>query len=282
MIHVTGASGGLAGRVLTGLADRSDVTASSRTLDGALNGVPVRRVDFDDPAAIETGLTGTEVLLLVSAGQAEDDVVIGRHGAAIDAAERTGVRHIVYTSLTGAGDFLSLAATHRWTERRLKASAMDWTILRNGLYAELAIPDAVQAAATGVLRSPLGRGRWAAVARDDLADVAAKVLRDASHHRGMTYELVGSDSMSGEDLARVAGRAAGRDVAYEPTDLATFRAELTDAGMPAWQVPAVISTYSSISADFMASPGGDLEELLGTKARPWDQVISDAVRSVAA
>jgi NAD(P)H dehydrogenase (quinone) len=280
MIHVTGASGGLARRVLERLAGRSDVTASSRTPYGFWNGIPVRRVDFDDPSAIESGLAGTEVLLLVSAGQGEDDVVIARHAAAIDAAERVGVRHIVYTSLTGAGDYLALAASHRWTERRLMSSAVDWTILRNGLYVELAVPDAVEAARTGVLRSPLGHGQWASVARDDLADVAANVLLDASSHRGMTYELVGGVSMSGKELARVAGKAAGREVIYEPTDLATFRTALADAGVPAWQIPVVVSAYSNIAADFLAASGGDLEKLLGTKARRWDQVIIDAVRSV--
>lgn len=44
------------------------------------------------------GFTGVDTLVLVSAGTAEDDVVIRRHDNAIRAAEHDGVGHIVYTS----------------------------------------------------------------------------------------------------------------------------------------------------------------------------------------
>ena len=93
------------------------------------------RIEFDDPASLD--FSGVDVLLLISAGYGEDDEVTARHGAAIDAAERAGVGHIVYTSLSGAGDHLTFALAHRWTERRLRRGRARWTILRNGLYAEL-------------------------------------------------------------------------------------------------------------------------------------------------
>ncbi|HCB56651.1 MAG TPA: NmrA family transcriptional regulator, partial [Arthrobacter bacterium] len=61
-------------------------------------------LDFDDPGTLD--FTGVHTLVLVSAGTAEDDVVINRHENAITAAERDGVRHIVYTSLADDGDHL--------------------------------------------------------------------------------------------------------------------------------------------------------------------------------
>jgi NAD(P)H dehydrogenase (quinone) len=76
-------------------------------------------------------------LLFVSAGAAEDDTVIERHRRVIEAAERDHVQHIIYTSLTSEGDHLTFALGHRWTERRLAAGSTPWTVLRNGLYAEL-------------------------------------------------------------------------------------------------------------------------------------------------
>ncbi len=277
MILVTGASGGLGALVLERLAGTTDVLAGSRTPHQVATGGEVRRLDFDDPTSLVAGFEGAEVVLLISAGQGEDDTVIARHGAAIDAAERVGVRHIVYTSLTGAGDCLALALTHRWTERRLMAGRADWTILRNGLYAELAIPGAAQAATTGRYDGPMGAGRWAAVARQDLATVAAKVTADAASHGGKVYELVGEETVSGADIARTVADATGQHVSYEPTDLTQLRAGLTHAGLPAWQVPTVVSTFANIAAGFLAGTGGDLRVLLDAPPRCALSVIAAAL-----
>lgn len=276
MILVTGALGGLGGLVLQRLAQRADVIAGSRTPDRVAADLPVRRVDFDDPASLATGFKGADVALLISAGYGEDDVVIARHGAAIDAAEQAGIEHIVYTSLTAAGDHLAFALPHRWTERRLMTGRAHWTILRNGIYAEMSIPGALEAAATGRLSGPLGQGRLAAVAREDLADVTAKILADHSAHRGKIYELVGEHAIGGADIARAVAAATGKDITYEPGTLAQLRNTLVESGVPGWQIPIVVSTYANISAGFLASTNSALTSLLDHPPRPALDVISAA------
>ncbi|WP_229874079.1 NAD(P)H-binding protein [Amycolatopsis deserti] len=274
---MTGASGGLGSLVLERLTENEGVWAGSRTPHQLAVNVPTRLVDFDDPASLTKGFEGAEVLLLISAGYAEDDVVIARHGAAIDAAEQAGVGHIVYTSLSAAGDHLAFALPHRWTERRLMAGRADWTILRNGIYAEMSIPGAAEAAATGRFTGPLGEGRLAAVAREDLADVTAKIVAKPGGHGGKIYELVGEHAIGGADIARAVAEATGKDVVYEPGTLAQLREALTTAGVPGWQIPIVVSTYSVIAAGFLAETGGDLADLLGRAPRSALDVIATAV-----
>lgn len=131
MIMVTGVKGQLAGLILQELADRDfPAVSGSRT-----PGEDQRHMDFDDPMSLD--LTGISTLLLVSAGYAEVDQVIARHRTVLEAAVRDGVEHVIYTSLTGAGDHLGFALDHRVTEELVKASTLSWTTLRNGLYAEL-------------------------------------------------------------------------------------------------------------------------------------------------
>lgn len=120
----------------------------------------LRALDFDVPETIS--FEGVETLVMVSAGTEEDDVVISRHNNAITAAERDGVRHIVYTSLTDAGDHLGFALAHRWTECRLRHGTPQWTILRNGLYAELI--GQLLAPRERVISAPFGQGGVAAAA----------------------------------------------------------------------------------------------------------------------
>ncbi|MEV0114378.1 NAD(P)H-binding protein [Streptomyces sp. NPDC050844] len=259
MLMITGATGALGKLATARLAGRDDVVIGSR--HPAPGG---RRVDFDDPASLDFG--GVDTLLVISAGAAEDDVVVTRHEAAISAAEKAGVRHLVYTSLSGDGDHLTYALAHRWTERRLRRSSLDWTILRNGLYAEFLAAIAAPGP-DGTIAAPLGDGRLAAVARDDLAEAAVRVATDPSPHAGRTYELVGEQPLGGEELA------AALNGSYEPGTLAATREAITSAGQALpFQVPMLLSTYSAIAGGFLDGTAiedrGALRTLLGRQPRP--------------
>ncbi|MCX5123462.1 NAD(P)H-binding protein [Streptomyces sp. NBC_00193] len=257
MLLITGASGGLGSLVAQRLADRPDVRIGTRRPTG-----PSRvRVDFDAPQTLD--FRGVDTLLLISAGYGEDDEVIRRHEAAIAAAERDGVRHVVYTSLTAEGDHLPYALAHRWTERRLAASSsLAWTVLRNGLYAELLAALAAPGP-DGRITAPLGRGRLAAVSREDLADVAVRVALDPAAHAGRMYELVGDRPLSGADLAAATGSV------YAPATLAEARAALSAPGTAPFQPPMLVGTYSAIAAGFLATPDqGPLRTLLPHPPRP--------------
>ncbi|MEV4344553.1 NAD(P)H-binding protein [Actinoplanes sp. NPDC049596] len=270
MILISGAGGHLGRLVAERLAHRDDVVLGTRDPNGS--GAAARRIDFDDPATLGPGFDEVTTLLLISAGYAEDDVVIRRHGAAIDAAERAGVRTIVYTSLSAAGDHLTYALAHRWTERRLSRSPIPSVVLRNGLYTELLL-DLTAPGDDGVITAPLGTGRLAAVAREDLADVAARVTADAPVHAGRTYELVGTEAIGAEEVAAQLSQVRGRPVTYRPATLAETRTALeADPAFQSFQVPMVCSTYSAIAGGFLAETGGDLPELLGRPPRPLSAV----------
>ncbi|MFF1907956.1 NAD(P)H-binding protein [Kitasatospora sp. NPDC058218] len=281
MLLVTGVNGGLGSLVLERLAalpgGLDGVLIGSRTPERApALGAPVRTVDFDRPQTLADAFAGVRTLLLISAGYGEDDVVIARHRAAVEAAERAGVEHVIYTSLSGDGDHLAYALAHRWTERRLRESTtLRWTILRNGLYAELlgslATPDG-----DGVITAPLGDGRLAAVARADLAEVAVTVALAPAEHAGRVYELVGEQAVGGADIAAALSRAGGKPVEYRPGTLAEARAAVAVSGAQAFQVPMVAGTYSAIAHGFLAGPGkaGDLAALLGRPPRPALDVIA--------
>jgi NAD(P)H dehydrogenase (quinone) len=113
------------------------------------------------------------------------------------------------------------------------------------------------------------------VAREDLADVAATVLNDPNRHRGKVYELVGERAINGMDIANSVAMATGGDIQYVPGTLSELRRSLTSAGVPDWQIPVVVSTYSNIANGFLAGTDGDLVELLTKSPRsPLDVIIS--------
>lgn len=285
MILVTGISGELGGLIHAGLAAEPDleVLGGTRSPGAAGDGRgAVRRIDFDVPATLTAGFAGVDVLVFVSAGFGDDDVVLARHGAVVAAAGAAGVRHVIYTSLSGSGDALTFALPHRWTEARLAAAPFDVTVLRNGLYSQL-LADMAQsglpsAAATGVFPAALGAGRISAVDRRDLADVAVRVAAEAQRdllldagsgrHAGRTYELEGVEAYGGGELAAALAGAAGRTVAYRPVPLAAAREALEGAGMPAFQLTHTLSIFSNALAGLLEAGASDLPALLPAGAAP--------------
>lgn len=285
MILVTGTSGALGGLVLEGLSaiDGLEVVAGTRAGDGKT----ARRIDFDDPASLANGFKGVDVLVFISAGYAEDDVVLARHGAVADAAAAAGVKHVIYTSLAGSGELMTIALAHRWTEARLAQGPFDVTVLRNGLYADvpvgLAAAGAESAAATGVFAAAFGTGRVSVVAKQDLADVAVRVAAETQHdlaagsrsrHADKTYELEGVTAIGGADIAEVLTRALGRTIGFQTVSLFDTRKALADSGMEPYQIPHAISLFSNASAGFLEAHDTDLTDLLVSEPRPvLDQIV---------
>ncbi|WP_128435271.1 NAD(P)H-binding protein [Streptomyces cyaneus] len=254
MILVTGANGNLGSATLAALRARGVVaTGGSRT-----SGEGMRRLDFDDPMSLD--LAGVSTLVLISAGYAEDDQVVERHAAVLDAAVRDGVRHVVYTSLTGAGDHLGFALAHRATERLLQASGLPWTILRNGLYAEL-FGGLLMWTESG-MESAFGDGALAAVAREDLAEAAAIVAAAPARHSGRVYDLVGTP-ITADQVAERLG------VPHRTISLGEYRRRLLDEtpGLLPFQPPMLASIATGIRQGFLGGTAPDLADLLDRPAR---------------
>jgi NAD(P)H dehydrogenase (quinone) len=266
LILVTGANGQLGGAILTILEDRgSAAIGSSRT--GARS---TRSMDFDAPESIS--FEGVNTVVLVSAGAAEDDVVVARHDAVITAAERDGVGHVIYTSVTTAGDHLAFALAHRWTERRLQGSDLTWTILRNGLYAELF--GSLMEWSGSTLTSAFGSGALAAVTRGDLAEAAAVVAESPERHSGRIYDLVGAPFTAADIAARLG-------VPLREVPLADRRTHLDGAGMKSFQPAMLMSIHSSVRHDFLDGSSDDLRTLLGREPSDALAAAADAARLAA-
>ena len=148
---------------------------------------------YADPERAKAALAGVKTLFMVSAAEAEDR--LQQHYTFIDAAAAAGVQHLVYTSFFGAAPdaTFTLARDHFATEERIKASGMDYTLLRDDFYLDF-LP--LLAGEDGVIRGPAGDGVMAAVARADIARSAVAVLRDPALHVGRSYDLTGPEDIS--------------------------------------------------------------------------------------
>src|SRR6478672_9706398 len=209
---VTGASGHLGRLVVEALLEHgtpaAQIVAIARTpesiSDLADRGVQVRRADYTDPASLDAAFAGGDRLLLVSGSEVGQR--IAQHANVIDAAKRSGVSFVAYTSITRADTSdLVLAAEHRATEELLAASGLPHALLRNSWYLENYTGQLSTFLEHGVVLGAAGEGRVSAATRADYADAAAIVLagEDGHGHEAPSTSSVGmTRSRSASSLRR--------------------------------------------------------------------------------
>ena len=258
----TGAVGGLVARQLAGagLAQRLLVRTVGRAPQ--LPGATVLPCSYADAGASLAALTGVRTLLMVSGSESADRVE--QHRTFVEAARRAGVEHIVYTSFVAAAAdaTFTLGRDHHATEQAIRASGMGFTFLRDSLYLDF-LPDMV--GEDGAIRGPAGDGRLAAVARADVARVAAAVLQQPDHHRDVSYDLTGPEALTLAEAAEQIGRAQGREVTFSDETLSEAYASRASYGAPDWQVDAWVSTYTAIATGELATVSGDVERVTGRR-----------------
>ena len=266
-LFVTGASGHLgriavedllargATRVIAGTRD------PAKLADLAAKGVTVRALDFDAPSTLAPAFEGVDRVLLVSTD------AVGRRGdqhkAAIDAIKAAGVSHLVYTSAPAARPDADagLAPEHFWTEVAIAASGLDFTILRNHMYAENNLMTAAQTIASGQLYGLLGDRGTAFVGRADAARAAAGALLSA---KGKTIaDVTGPAAVSNVELAALLARLSGKPVVSIPLSVDQLRGGMLAAGLPAPLVEILLAFqrdatmgYHAIVTDTVAHYSG--------------------------
>jgi NAD(P)H dehydrogenase (quinone) len=219
-VAVSAASGRLGHAILRRFGQRQlDVVAIAR--DPArvrLPGVERRAGDYADPDGMRTALAGIDSLVMISAPVTEGTDRVQLHRNVLAAARDAGVQHVVFTSVIGselaAGTWFGPTwRINQTTEADLRASGLQWTVARNGLYLDLDIIQIRNAAVSGVYTNPAGEGRCGYIAIEELATPYLNLVLD-ERLRGHDWNLTG-ESHTQAELVKMANCVFGLDVRYE-------------------------------------------------------------------
>ena len=274
-IAVTGATGQLGRLVVEQLKSRTsadNIVALVRTPEKALDmGVNARDFDYNQTEGLEEALNGVDTLLLISGSEVGQRAT--QHSNVIEAAKKAGIKWIVYTSLLHADtSTLSLAGEHLATEKMLKESGVEHTILRNGWYTENYTGSIDGALAGGAFIGSAGDGKISSAARADFAAAAAVVLGDESH-KGKVYELAGDDSYTLSDLAEEISKQTGKDIPYKNLAEADYASALKSFGIPEAFAEAIASWDVSASKGDLFDDSKQLSKLIGRATTPMAETV---------
>ena len=283
MIAVTGATGELGKRVLESLRKTHPASSlvalardPSKAADLSDQGIIVQKADYNDQESYEKALQDVEKLLLISSNDIGNRTA--QHERVIRAAEKAGVRLIVYTSILKADTPpMALATEHQETESLLAASPLNCVVLRNGWYNENYTGTIAGAVAQGAVAGASGEGRISAASRRDYADAAAAVLTSTEDLSGRIFELGGDAAITGPSLAAEIARHAGCAVSYTHLSQTDYENVLTDVGVPAGFATLLADADAHAANDALFDGSKTLSGLIGRPTTPIGQTIAETL-----
>jgi len=260
-IAVTGATGALGGRIARLLDERQIPTrllVRNPARAPKLQHADVAVADYIDRAALVPALQGIDTLFFVSGFEAADR--LEQHRAAIDAFMEAGVQRVVYTSFVNcaADSTFTFARDHYYTEQYMEQQGLAFAALRDNFYADM-VPRLVT---DGVIRGPGGTGRFAPVARTDVADVAVALLTDPAQPTGR-FDVTGPELVSLEQAAALLTEVSGQPVTYINETLQEAYASRAGIDAPQFEIDGWVSSYSAIAAGEFAVLSDTVERFTG-------------------
>ncbi len=280
MYLVTGASGQLGRAVINHLLTTYKVPAGkiiALTRDPAKlaefkgKGIVVRSADFTKSDGLEKAFEGAARALIISTSSLETGARQKEHGAAVHAAEKAGVGHVIYTSMPKPEtSSILFAADHLNTEKALAASSIkNWTVLRNNWYFEnlfMSMPNAIK---SGSLYTAAGQGKIPHIARDDLARAAAAVL--ASDSKGKkTYSLTGAKEFTTDETVNLVTAATGKAINVVHVPVEGLVQGMIGAGLPEGMARLFASFDDNTAKGGLSGVTGDYKALTGVDPQPFE------------
>jgi uncharacterized protein YbjT (DUF2867 family) len=272
-ILVTGATGRVGRHVVDQLFQRgAKVRVLTRDPSKANfpAGVEVARGDLLDIDALRSAFNGVSTLFLLNAvtGDEFTQAII-----TLNIAREAGVERVVYLSVFEADRAVNVPhfAVKFGAERMLVQMGFSATILRPTYFIdnELMIKDVILN--HGVYPMPIGSNGVAMVDARDIAGVAAIELIRRDRAPGKlpieTINLVGPDTLTGLDVAKIWSDILDRPVVYGGDDPNGFEQNMAGF-MPKWTAYEMRLMAERYVSDGMIPEAGDVERLTKILGRP--------------
>ena len=281
MIAVTGATGNIGSEVVRLLLEANQtvrVLVRDPQKLAALKGqVDVVQADLMKPQTLKAAFAGVEKAFILIADVKDIPTAAG---PIFQAAEKAGVRHIVFVS---SGTIVieppvTIGKWHLDGERLLKATSMKWTMLRPGNFASNALRWAGAIKDQGAVFAPYPNNSSGVIDPRDIAAVAAKSLTSPGHE-SKTYLLTGPAAITTADQVKTIGDALGKPIRVVEVPEAGARAGMLKSGMPEVIADAVLELMRPHSLNDMVTT--TVADVTGRPARSFEQWTRDHLRAFA-
>ena len=162
-----------------------------------------------------------------------------------------------------------VGSTHGEVEAAVRASGLEWTIVRPSTFAANALWWADQIRAGDTVAGAFGDLRMAMLHEADIADVVVHALTEDGH-TGATYRLTGPAALSQAEQVGIIGAALGRPLRWHELTKAEARQRfLADPHFPDDFVDPLLDTHERLLAEPPIGLTSTVADITGHPARTF-------------
>ena len=282
MILITGATGNVGTEVVKALSRRGQPARAfvRKEPEIALSGIELVEGDFNKPETFARSLQGVDQLFLLIPSSSE---VEQQQRNLVEAAKRSGVKHIVKLSQLGADAHSSgrFQRYHGVVEDYIRDSGLEYTFLRPNLFMQGLLNFRESISFQGAFYLAAGDAPVSIVDVRDIAAIAVLALTE-SGHEGKVYEINGPEALTHSEMAQRLSDAIGRTVKYVNIPPESMRQALVSFGMPEWQANGLVEDYDLYRRGEAAKVSTTVQHLTGIPPIRFSQFARDMLGPSAA
>lgn len=170
---------------------------------------------------------------------------------------------------------LPIVRTHAATENYIKEQGFTYTFIRDNFYLDFFLE---LGQVYGEIKGPAGDGKVSAVARQDVAQVLAKILEHPSDWANQTLDMTGPEDLTMTQVTSILSQGLGKIVSYIPETVE--EAYQSRKAWPAedWEYDGWVSTYTAIVGGEQAGLSKDVQRVLGREPISLADLIKEATQ----
>jgi uncharacterized protein YbjT (DUF2867 family) len=269
MYLVTGATGNVGSEVVARLvADGEQVRVFTRDPGKVAHWgdrVQAATGDFGEPESFARAIAGAEGAFLMNGGLAAESF-----RRLVAAAKAQGNPRIVFLStiLATTPEF-QIGRLHKDKEDTIRESGLPGTFLRPGAFMTNAYQWIGTIKAEGVVYNPMGTGKAAPIAPDDIAAVAVKALTTPGL-AGEAFELTGGELLSVPEQVKILADVLGKPIRCVDVPTETAVQGLVRAGLPGHVAAAVGQSFEAVRDGRAADLRDTVERVTGRRPKTFE------------
>jgi NAD(P)H dehydrogenase (quinone) len=283
-VLVIGSTGSIGGPVVRELADDPgsgvEVVAAVRSPEKAAafqaRGIETVMLNLDDVESVRAAVRTVDRIFLLNGYTVE---MLRQSKIVVDAAAECGVEHIVHLGAMAPADTdLPQFGWHLFIERYIEGSGVGWTHLAPNMFMQNLLGQnslwdslGISGQRDGALHSFFGDGRIGWVDADDIARVAAAILRAPASHVGKKYDL-SVEARSVSEVATILTEVLGQPFRSTPRTPDQFLSAILKAGIDpnyAHGAREALDRFSRNALPGQADTFDNIEAIIGRKATTW-------------
>jgi uncharacterized protein YbjT (DUF2867 family) len=274
-ILVTGATGNVGSEVVKKLIGKASfrvaanaVERAQRILGGELEYV---HFDFLQPATFGPAFAGIEKMFLVrppALANVKRDIA-----PALAAAQRAGVKQIIFLSLQGVER--NPIVPHHTIEKLIVDAGFIYTFLRASFFMQnLSSTHADEIRDRNIIALPVGAAKTSFIDVRDIAAVAVAALTEVGHEH-QAYTLTGREAVDYYQVSAEMSAVLGRPIHYTNPSLLGFVRQQLAAGRRLGMTLVMAALYTITRLGNAQEVTTDVWKVLGREPIPFHRFVSD-------